>query len=120
MSDPAPVAVGAAQSYIEGQYGGPTDEQDTEMTLGVTPSRIVDNDPDALALTIINLGANTVYVMFDLNPTTTRGIQLNASGGFVSFNVNDDQTLPTRQWYGVTASGTSDIFAIRTRRFALT
>ena len=114
------VAVGAAQSFIEGEFGGPTEEIDAETSVGTTPTKLVDNDPEALALTIINLGQNTAWVMFDNQPSSTRGIQLDAGGGVVSLVIRDDQTLPTREWYAITATGTTDLFTIRTRRYALT
>ena len=114
------VSVGAAQSFIEGEFGGPTEEIDVEVSVGTTATKIVENDPDALALTLINLGSETAWVMFDNKVSTTRGIQLDAGGGVVSLVIRDDQALPTREWYAITSTATTDIFAIRTRRFALT
>lgn len=113
--------VGAAQSFIEGEFGGPTEEQSVEKSVGTsTAVRVVENDPERLALVLINLGSNTIYVMFDDLVSTTRGLILQPSGGFMSVNVRSDQTLPTREWYALASGGTSDIFAIETRRYALT
>lgn len=115
-----PPAVGAAQSYIEGVFGGPTTEADEEFSVADTPVRLTVNDPEALALTIVNAGSNTLYVLFDQGVSSTRGIILVSSGGSLSMNVRDDQTLPTREWWAVSNAVGTDVLVIRTRRFALT
>ena len=115
----ADISVGAAQSYIEGEFGGPTEELEAEVSAGTTATSVVGNDPESLALTLINLGSNTAWVLFEDTVSTTRGLLLNANGGYVSLTVRDDQTLPTRQWWAVTSTGTTTILSIRTRRYAL-
>lgn len=116
---PAP-SVGAAQSYIEGVYGGPTEEQDSGASVGTTATKLLGNDPERLAVTFINLGSEPVYLMYDDAVSTTRGIVLTTNGGGVSLNVRDDQTLPTREWWALTSTGSSDMVVISTRRYALT
>lgn len=116
----AEVAVGAAQSFIEGEFGGPTTESDSEITLAATATKVCDNDPERLSLTIINLGTNQCHIVFDNAPSTSRGIILVAGGGSVSMNVREDGTLPTREWWGVADSGTTNLAVIAMRRFALT
>jgi len=115
----ADISVGAAQSYIEGEFGGPTEELEAEVSAGTTATSVVGNDPESLALTLINLGSNTAWVLFEDTVSTTRGLLLNANGGYVSLTVRDDQTLPTRQWWAITSTGTTTILSIRTRRYAL-
>lgn len=114
------VSVGAAQSYIEGTFGGPTEEVDGEVSVGVAVKRLVDNNPERLALTIVNLGVSDVYVWIDDQVGATRGILLLANGGTMSTNVVDDQTLPTRAWWAVTASGDTNLAYLFTQRYALT
>jgi len=116
----AEISVGAAQSYIEGEFGGPTEELESEVNATTTATSVVGNDPEALALTLINLGANTAWLLFEDTVSTTRGLLLNANGGYVSLTVRDDQTLPTRRWWAVTSTGVTTILSIRTRRYALT
>lgn len=110
---------GAANMYIAKEFGGDFVELDGEVSVGTSPTKIVDNDPDAVALVIINLGANTVYLRPANNPSSTAGIQINASGGNMSVNVRDDLTLPSRQWYGVADTAASDVYFVRVRRFGL-
>lgn len=87
------------------------------MTIATTPTKVVDNNPEAVQLTIINLGAEDVYLRPANNPSTKAGILLLASGGSVSLNVRDDGMLPGRQWYGVSAAATSDMYFLRVARY---
>lgn len=115
------VSVGAAQSFIAGEFGGPTEEVGAEVTVSSStlPERITLNDPDALALTIINVGTDTAYLYFDDTVSTSKGVILQPGGGSLNVTVRDDQTLPTRSWHAVSASSTV-LSYIRTRRYALT
>lgn len=108
---------GAAAQYIQEVYGGAYEETDGDVSVGTSPTKIVGNDPDALALTIINLGANTVYLRPANNPSSTAGIQINASGGSISLTVRDDLTLPGREWWGIADTAASDVYFVRVRRF---
>lgn len=110
---------GAANAYIAKEFGGSFVESDGDISVGVGATKIVDNDPDAVALVIINLSANTVYVRPANDPSATAGIQLNASGGSMSVNVRDDLTLPTRAWWGLATGAGSDVYFVRVRRFGL-
>ena len=109
---------GAAAQYIAKEYGGAFEEDDGDVSVGTSPTKIVDSDPDSLALVIINLSANTVYLRPANNPSSSDGIQINASGGSMSINVRNDLTLPTREWWGVASAAGSDVYYIRVRRFS--
>lgn len=113
------VAVGANLLFIEGEFEGPVDEQSGDVSVTITPTRFVNDDPEALALTILNLGSTSAYIMLDDTVSSTHGILLVGGGGSVSLNVRDDQTLPARAWWAVTATGTTDLTWLRTRRYAL-
>lgn len=109
---------GAAAQYIEKEYGGAYEEQDGTVSVATTATRIVGSNPDCLALTIINVGANAVYIRPYNNPSTSAGIVLQASGGSVSFTVRDDLTLPGRAWWGIADTAASDVFFVRVNRFS--
>lgn len=115
-----PPSVGAAMSYVEGIFGGPVTEDDIPLSLssGVV-TRAVENDPERLSLTVINLGTNDVYMALDETVSSTYGIGVFASGGFASFNVRDDQLLPTREWWVISPNGATDLYILYTRRYAL-
>ena len=113
------VAKGAAVEYIEKVFGGRFEENDSTISVGTSATKVVDNDPDALALTIVNIGANSVYLAPTNNPTSSKGIILDASGGSVSMVVRDDLLLPALEWYGIAPSGASNVYVIRLRRYRL-
>ena len=106
----------ALQDFLLKEFGGPAEILSGVISVGTGITPLVGNDPDALALTIINVGANTVYVTPDNSAGTSRGIVLNSGGGAVSLIVRDDLTLPGYEWYGVTGTGSSDVYYIRARR----
>lgn len=108
---------GAAAKYIANVFGGLYEEDDGTVSVGTAATKIVGNDPDALALTIINLSANTIYLRPSNNPSATKGIQIDANGGSVSMNVRDDLTLPTRAWWALATAAASDVYYVRVRRY---
>ena len=110
----------ALQDFMRKEFGGIAEiiSGVISVTTGITP--LVGNDPDALALTFINVSANTVYVTPDNSVSVTRGIVLNSGGGAVSLNVRDDLTLPGYEWYAISSAGTADVYFIRARRLKAT
>lgn len=115
-----PVQMGANLAFVEGEFGGPITEQETEVTVGLTPLRIVDNNPEALALSIINLGTEGVYLAPSDLVSSSRGIFLESGGGLFSLNVRDDQGLPAREWWAVAETSSSILYIVRNYRYAYT
>jgi len=115
------VSVGAAQGYVEGEFGGPVTETDIakSMTAGDI-IKLVDNNPDRLGLTIINLGASDAYIAFSNKPSSSFGLYLAQSGGFFSIDVRNDQMLPCREWYGIAPTADTTLYLIEIFRYALT
>lgn len=62
-------------------------------TVGLTATQILKNNPDRLAALIVNLSANRGFIGFDRQVSTTRGIPVEASGGLVIFNWQEDGEL---------------------------
>jgi len=116
-----PISVGAAQEYVESVYGGPVTEQALAFSLAIgSITKLVDNNPDRLALSFINLGANEAYVSFDNTPSATDGIRLASNGGFLSMDVINDHMLQTREWYAIAPTDVTNLYVIQVFRFALT
>lgn len=119
--NPAYVSVGAAQSFVEGEFGGPVTESNKAVSLlAATATRLLLANPERLSLTIINLGAHDAYIDFDPDVSDTHGIAIGASGGYMSANVRDDQMLQTREWYAYAPAGATDLYVITTERYGLT
>lgn len=71
---------------------------------------IARNNPGRLALIIINLGTAAVFVAPQGAASSTRGIQLGASGGSVSMNWRDDGALPSLEWHGQSGTDNQSLF----------
>jgi len=107
----------ALARYVEKKFGVKT--RGVPNPLGAidvttTVTQIVHGNPDRLSIIVVNLGANDVYVAFDREVSTTRGILLTANGGFLSMNVDEDMELVGYPIYGVTAAGTSRVYVHET------
>ena len=76
------------------------------------PTEIVSNDPGAMQLTIINLGANDVYIWLDGSVSTTKGILLAANGGSYEIDFTRFMKMPTYSWWGVCATGLTTTLAV--------
>ena len=83
-------AESTAGRYAISRWGGPTTPSLTSVTVGTSASRIVMNNPRRVKLLLLNLGASDVYVGFDSSVTTSAGIKLVASTGFIESNAADD------------------------------
>ncbi len=91
----------ALQEYIERQYGGRFSATPVTVSVGLTASRIVQNNFERVALVLVNLSAGNVYVGLDPTVSPTGGIKLGSNGGLMSLNVKDDLVLVGNSWYAV-------------------
>lgn len=107
---------GAAVDYLTKKFGGPASESEDVVTSTTTAAPLLGNDPDAMMLTIVNLGSNAAYLGLDARVSATRGLYLAPNGGAISMIVDEDGTLPCRNWHVVSPSGNTAIYYLRTRR----
>lgn len=101
---------------IEKEFGFPTTATPNPVTtsVAVTKTQILRNNPDRLGFLIINLGANPIYVTPDSEPSTTRGILLAASGGFLTMLGKEDGAVVGFEFWGIASGGASAIFSLET------
>lgn len=99
---------------IKDLYGVIVSEQENPVvsSLSTTAAKILQAKPRRLGFIIVNLSSVSVYVSMANNPSSTKGILLGANGGSLSVDWQKDFTLPSREWYGVAASGTANIYII--------
>lgn len=112
--------IGAARKYCEDRFGGPCAEFESP---GIGPISangqvLINGNGDRVGLVFINIGPNTVAISVALQAGGTTGIVLSA-GAAVSMNVNDDLTLPTRQWFASSTAGNSFIYVLEMFRVSL-
>ena len=59
-------------------------------TVKTTATRILNNNPDRVEVLIVNLSDNRGHIGFDSKVGPTRGIPVEAQGGFVSMCIEED------------------------------
>ena len=104
--------MGAALDFTVKQLGGLVLEQESNPSISTSPVVVVPNNPDRVALVMVNLGAGNVFVSLANVPSASAGIFLGASGGSVTLNVRDDMTLPSRQWSAICPAGGPSVLEV--------
>jgi len=110
--------MGAARAFTNVALGGPTYEQESTITVQLTTTQLVKNNPDRVGLVIVNLGGQIVYCDITNQVSSAQGILLSASGGNFALNVRDDFTLASREWDAVATVGTSVVYILEIIRDA--
>jgi len=97
---------------IAKEYGAEVSAEDPadNLSIGVADLIICRNNPRRVALVIINLSVNVVYVKPGSIATTTSGIRLGAAGGSVSLNWQSDLHLPSLEWHAIASGAASAIY----------
>jgi hypothetical protein len=102
--------MGRLAEYVERKFGFKTREVENPVTstVGTSPTLILRNNPDRIAILIVNLSDNDGYVGWFNDVSATKGIRLTANGGNVHLIADEDGELVSKEFYGVNlyASGT--------------
>lgn len=83
-------------------------------TVDVVPQRVATANPNRVALTIVNLSNFNIYIAWDNQVSSTRGILLDAQGGNLTLYWEDDLELVTQEVWGVSPAGAASIFVVET------
>lgn len=105
---------GAARWFTEKDLDGPSRSQESITAVSATAITIVPNNPDRVALVLVNQGTADVNISLIPIVSLTAGIRLAAGGGFVSMIVKDDYTVVSREWFGISITGTNNVYALET------
>jgi hypothetical protein len=79
-------------------------------TVLTTPTRILANNPRRLFWMAVNLSANTLFLSWSGNVSSTAGIQWTASGGAVSASILEDWRLVQREVFAIANTASSAVF----------
>lgn len=109
---------GAAANYASLKYGGPVAEKHGVESIGTTAEQLFGNDPDRLAVIVINMGTSLVYAGPDQGVGAANGIYIGANGGSMILQVEPDLILPTITWWFVAEGVASNVFWQQVRRFS--
>ena len=91
------------------RWGGPTTPKISTATVGTTASRIILNNPRRVKLLIMNFGASDISVGFDSSVTTTSGIKVVASTGFMESNASDDGEEVLSEFWAISSAAGNNI-----------
>ena len=102
--------------YIEKEFGVKTRSYEDPLTstVGTSVTKILNNNPDRLAFTVVNLTAYDVYVAFDRQVSLTRGILISASGGSLTLTAKEDGELVGYEVFAISRTAASTIFTVVT------
>lgn len=111
------VNIGAALQYWRTIFGGVPVENENTVSVSTSVLDAILGSGDRLGLLIMNLGAANVFVAVSSAVSANFGVLLGANGGFISMNVRDDFTMPTRNWKTICpAGGPSIIYTLELTR----
>lgn len=105
-----------AGRFAISRWGGPTTPSLTSATVGTSASRIVLNNPRRVKLVLLNLGASDVFVGFNSSVTTSAGIKLVASTGFIESNAADDGEEVLSELWAISAAAGNTVMILEVFR----
>ena len=99
------------QALIDQLFGISTETRDNPLVTQaeVTVTRVLNANPSRLGFTLVNLGANVVYLWSDAAVSTTRGVRLSGSGGTATAKYDEDFSRVGYSWYAIADGGVSAI-----------
>lgn len=102
--------------FIEEKFGQKTRSyQNPEITeVETTVTRVLKNNPDRLAYTFINLGANSVYLAWDRQVADDRGILIASGGGSITLSADEDGELVGYELFGIADTANAACFVVVT------
>jgi len=104
----------AASAYIEKKYGRKTRsiENPITRTVGTSPALVLQNNPDRLMWLIVNLSSYNVYIAFEPDVSTTKGVLLSANGGSCSMSVDEDGEAVTHEVWAIAGAANCPIYVL--------
>ena len=109
--------INSVYDLISNQYGAQVAVNDPTDNLSISTADLIiaKNDPKRIALIIINLSTNVIYVKPKEQASATSGIRLAPSGGSVSMNWTTDLHLPAQEWHAIASGASSAIYITSVR-----
>lgn len=100
------------QDLLEQQYGVATDVSMNVVSATSTPAILCSNNPKRVSLLVQNLGNDTVYISFNSDVTSSKGIALSANTGSFTLGWQQDFSIVGYQMYVVDPTGTSNVLVV--------
>ena len=107
----------AAAELSRERFKGPTRPVPRPVTVGTTATKIANNNPDRVELLIVNLSDNRGFLGFDRQVGPTRGVPVEASGGFVSFCIEEDGETVGYEMHAINQVAAGAWYILEVERF---
>lgn len=103
-----------AREVSEKRFGFPTRpvENPVVASVGTTVDEVLLNNPDRVFWIIVNLSANIIYVALKEDVSATKGIRLDANGGFTSMSADEDGEAVAYAVYALASGAASAIYVL--------
>jgi hypothetical protein len=104
----------AAAEYALKEFGFKTRaiENPLVASVGTTAVKVLNNNPDRIGWLIENLSANTIYIAYGPDVSSTKGIQIAANGGSASSVVSEDGEAVAYEVWAVATGASSAIYVL--------
>lgn len=102
----------SAHDLISQRFGVRTRSAENReaTTMGAGSLLVARDDSSRIALIIVNLGTDTVFIRPRGDAAPEFGFRLSANGGFMSLNIDDDFSLVTKDFNGIAPAGAPEIW----------
>lgn len=107
----------ALTEFLEAEFGGGFTIQTNLVTVGTTPTKLVDHNFERMGLVLVNEGSGAVNFTPGPNAQTTSGIVLTSNGSIASFTARDDLALVGWEFSAIVATGTGAMFVLEIIRY---
>ena len=84
---------------------------DADQQAGTTATQLVTADPLRVALVVVNISSNVIYLLPRRGVSATRGVRLSPAGGSITLTIHQDFALVPSEWF-VLASGANSAYVI--------
>ena len=103
-----------AREFTLKRFGFPTRavENPVVAEVGTSALTVLQNNPDRVFWLVVNLSTNIVYVALKSDVAATKGIRLDANGGWVSMSVEEDGEAVGYEVFAVATGEDSAIYVL--------
>lgn len=108
--------MGALARFVEKHFGVKTRPIVNPIVgaVGIGVTKVANNNPDRLALLVMNISDTDMYAAPDSLPSDTRGVLLALKGGAMSLQADVDGELVGYEWNIYCAGAAKPIFVLST------
>jgi len=92
---------------IQKEFGGKLIPYESIVTVGTTPVKIVENNPERAAVVIQNIGPYNAYISTKPQVSVGNGLLIFANGGGITYLYKEDGYLAIVELYAVAPAETT-------------